>query len=161
LIQKLFTIGVYRKLKKEFFKQLAENDIDTFVDIRRRRAVRGSLYSFVNSSKLQDELAKLNIKYVHLLSLAPTEEIRNVQRNVDSSKRILQRKREELSEEFKDAYQNQILKKFNIEEFINVLDESSKNVVLFCVESNANACHRSIVAKYLKGFYKRLQVVNL
>ena len=161
MIRKLFTIGVYGKSKEEFFKLLKENKIDTFIDIRRRRAVRGSLYSSANSNRLQNELAKLNIRYIHLLNSSPTLEIIKVQQKFDSESKIQQRKREELSEEFKTAYKNQILKNFQINEFKNALDDSSKNVVLFCVESNASACHRSLVSDYLKEFYKGLKIFNL
>ncbi len=42
-----FTIGVYNSSENEFFNKLTENHIDTFCDIRQRRGVRGSQYSFV------------------------------------------------------------------------------------------------------------------
>ena len=51
-----FTIGVYNSTEKEFFEKLTQNNIDTFCDIRQRRGVRGSKYSFVNSNRLQQRL---------------------------------------------------------------------------------------------------------
>ena len=43
---KLFTIGVYGFSETEFFDALEEAGIDTFIDIRYRRGVRGSLYAY-------------------------------------------------------------------------------------------------------------------
>lgn len=63
---KIYTIGVYGSTEQEFFNKLIENRIDTFCDIRQRRGVRGSEYAFVNSNRLQNKLAELDIKYVCL-----------------------------------------------------------------------------------------------
>lgn len=52
-----FTIGVYGATEETFFKKLVENNIDTLLDIRRRRGVRGLKYSYVNSNKLQEKRA--------------------------------------------------------------------------------------------------------
>ena len=52
----IYTIGVYGFSESDFFQKLIENNIDTFCDIRRRRAVRGSLYAFVNGKRLQINL---------------------------------------------------------------------------------------------------------
>ena len=53
---KIYTIGVYGKTEDEFFRALEDNGIELFIDIRARRGMRGSKYSFVNSSYLQAEL---------------------------------------------------------------------------------------------------------
>jgi len=161
LIERLFSIGVYGKSKEEFFDLLVKNNIDTFCDIRKRRAVRGSLYSFVNSKRLQDELAKRNIKYYYLLDLAPTDEIRKIQYKFDSEHKIKMREREVLSGEFKAAYKKQILKNFKPESFPKLFDESAKNVVLFCVEANPDACHRSLVLQKLKEHFEELPIIHL
>ncbi len=87
-IEKFYTIGVYGLSEDQYFSKLLENKIDAFVDIRQRRAVRGSKYSFVNSTKLQNKLSALGIKYFHVLELAPTTEIRELQKKDDVSKGI-------------------------------------------------------------------------
>ena len=89
-----FTIGVYGFTEEEFFKIIKENNIDTFCDVRRRRAVRGSKYSFVNSMKLQSKLSELSINYLHYLELSPTNEIRNKQKEDDKNKDIYKRQRQ-------------------------------------------------------------------
>ena len=73
-----FTIGVYNSTETEYFNKLIENNIDTFCDIRQRRGVRGAKYSFVNSNRLQEKLNELDIKYGHVINLAPTSEIRDL-----------------------------------------------------------------------------------
>lgn len=146
-----FTIGVYNSNEKEFFEKLVNNQIDTFCDIRQRRGVRGSKYAFVNSTRLQERLGELNVKYGHILELAPTEEIRNLQKEADAEKGELKSERKELGRTFKEQYENRILKKFDFESFFEKLDEiGAKKVVLFCVEETPAACHRSLVAKELE-----------
>ena len=88
MLSNIFTIGVYGSTSEQFFQKITENKIDTFIDIRRRRAVRGSVYSFVNSNRLQNKLKELGINYIHILELAPTNEIRNFQLSEDAKKGI-------------------------------------------------------------------------
>ncbi|HEV2483744.1 MAG TPA: DUF488 domain-containing protein [Puia sp.] len=146
-----FTTGVYNSNEQEFFDKLGKNGIDTFCDIRQRRGVRGSKYSFVNSNRLQERLAELGIKYGHVLGLAPSGEIRSLQKEADLEKGELKSERKELGEVFKREYEKQILDIFNFEEFIDKLDSSGAHkIVLFCVEEIPDACHRSLVAKKLK-----------
>lgn len=146
-----FTIGVYNSTDQEYFKKLTDNNIDTFCDIRQRRGVRGSQYAFVNSNRLQEKLDKLDIKYGHVLGLAPTSEIRELQKEVDNQQGELKRDRNKLGQVFTIAYKDQILSKFDLDNFIEKLDEiGASRVVLFCVEEKPQACHRSIVTDKLE-----------
>ena len=146
-----FTIGVYNSTETDFFNKLLENRIDTFCDIRQRRGVRGAKYSFVNSNRLQQRLNELEIKYGHVHNLAPTKEIRELQKEVDLQSGELKRQRQELGKVFIIEYKNRILKNFDFELFINKLDEiGASRVVLFCVEEKHEACHRSIVSQKLQ-----------
>ena len=149
---KFFTIGVYNSTEEEYFNKLNKNKIDTFCDIRQIRGVRGAKYSFVNSNRLQAKLKQLNIKYYHIIELAPTSEIRGLQKKEDLRRGELQRSRSSIGEPFAKAYKKMILSKFDFDAFILKLNENGANqVVLFCVEENPEACHRSIVAEELKG----------
>lgn len=149
-----FTIGVYNSDERFFFKKLTDNNIDTFCDIRQRRGVRGSKYSFVNSNRLQQKLKELGIQYGHFLSLAPTSEIRDIQKKMDVEKGELKSRRLGLGLAFILNYEKDILGKFDFSRFLESLESSNaKKVVLFCVEEQAEACHRSIVAKELKEKY--------
>ena len=147
---KFHTIGVYGSNEQEYFQKLIENNIDTFCDIRQRRGVRGSKYAFVNSNRLQRKLNELDIKYGHILDLAPTKEIRELQKEVDVQKGELKRERQVLGQVFKIEYKNRVLKTFDFDAFINKLDETGANkIVLFCVEEMPEACHRSLVSDKL------------
>jgi len=145
-----FTIGVYNSTEKEFFGKLTQNNIDTFCDIRQRRGVRGAKYAFVNSNRLQQRLNDLEIKYGYVPDLAPTTEIRELQKEIDEEKGELKRERQELGKVFVIEYKNRILKNFDFDKFFESLDQiGASRVVLFCVEEHPEACHRSIVADKL------------
>jgi len=146
-----YTIGVYNSTENDFLKKIIDNQIDTFCDIRLRRGVRGSKYSFVNSNRLQKKLRELNVKYDHVLGLAPSSEIRKLQQETDEYMGILKRKRTELGKLFIIAYKDRILDKFNFDYFIEKLNEiDAKKIVLFCVEEKVEACHRLLVSDKLK-----------
>lgn len=149
-----FTIGVYNSTEKEFFDKLTKNNIDTFCDIRQRRGVRGAKYSFVNSNRLQQKLNELEIKYGYVPELAPTSEIRGLQKEIDIEKGELKRERHELGKVFVIEYKNKILKNFDFETFIEKLEQVGANrVAFFCVEEFPEACHRSIVTDRLTHKY--------
>lgn len=146
-----FTIGVYNSTEEEYFKKLTDNHIDTFCDIRQRRGVRGAKYAFVNSNRLQQKLNDLDIKYGHILDLAPTKEIRELQKAADAQQGELKRDRNKLGQVFTIAYKDRILSNFNFDDFTNKLEEiGASRVVLFCVEEKPEACHRSIVTDKLQ-----------
>jgi len=149
-----YTIGVYGSTSEEFFNKLISNNIDTFIDIRRRRAVRGSVYSFVNSNRLQSKLKELGINYFHILDLAPTNEIRNIQKEADRTAGVLKRERNKLGDKFTEEYSRQILENYNFSDLIYKLEEvNAYKAVLFCVEKEVEACHRSLVADKLEQRY--------
>ena len=146
----IYTIGVYNSTENVFFDKLTKNDVDLFLDIRQRRGVRGSQYKFVNSSYLQEKLAKLNIQYKHIIELAPTKEIRTAQKEEDIRSGNSKKMRKTLGNTFKRLYISDILDKYNLDNLVKELyDLNVQKVVLFCVEESPYACHRSIVANRL------------
>lgn len=150
----IFTIGVYNSTENEFFDKLVNYNIDTFCDIRQRRGVRGAKYAFVNSNRLQHRLQELNINYGYIPQLAPTTEIRDLQKEIDLEKGERKIERQELGKVFVIEYKNRILNQFDFEGFFEKLDQlGAKRVVFFCVEEHAEACHRSIVADRLTNQY--------
>ena len=149
---KFFTIGVYGSTEDEYFKKLIDNNIDAFCDIRQRRGVRGAKYAFVNSNRLQQRLIEMDIKYAHFIGLAPTKEIRELQKEADAKEGISKRDRSKLGSVFTAAYKYEILNNFDFDAFLAKLDDvAASNVVLFCVEEKPAACHRSIVSDKLEG----------
>jgi uncharacterized protein (DUF488 family) len=156
-----YTIGVYNSTEQEFFNKLKNNNIDTFCDIRQRRGVRGAKYSFVNSNRLQDKLNELDIKYGYIQGLAPSTEIRELQKEIDLEKGELKSKRQVLGQVFIIEYKNRILKNFDFKTFFEGLDQIGANkIALFCVEEHPEACHRSIVADNLMNNYNH-KITNL
>jgi uncharacterized protein (DUF488 family) len=150
-----FTIGVYNSTEQEFFDKLITNNIDTFCDIRQRRGVRGSKYAFVNSNSLQNKLAALDIRYGYIPDLAPSTEIREHQKQDDIERGILKSERQVLGSTFTFEYKNKILQSFNFNSFFeNLRLMNSNKIVLFCVEENPEACHRSIVSNEIRNNYK-------
>lgn len=145
-----YTIGVYNSTEEEYFEKLQANNIDTFCDIRQRRGVRGSKYAFVNSNRLQQRLRDLGINYGHVIGLAPTTEIRELQKIADSQMGEYKRNRDKLGSVFSRTYHERILKQFDFEYFLEQLNHlNAQRVVLFCVEEKHEACHRSLVAEEL------------
>lgn len=149
----IFTIGVYGSTEQEFFKKLDENQIDTFCDIRQRRGVRGSTYSFVNSKRLQAKLSEKGIKYSYFQDLSPTKEIREKQKEADKRNGIQKKDRAKLGDVFINGYKKHIAD-YDFDALVEKLnDMGAEKVVFFCVETSAYACHRSIVAEKLNKLY--------
>ena len=144
----IFTIGGYGHTMETFFYALERQGIDILVDIRQRRGMRGSKYAFLNSTSLQAELARRHIAYKHLKELAPTPDIRDLQKSRDRNDGINKREREGLSVGFVSAYQTRVLDTADPEELIRRLGTFNRPC-FFCVEAAPAACHRSLVAGWL------------
>lgn len=145
----IITIGVYGFNEAGFFQALIDAKIDTFCDIRGRRGMRGSLYAFVNSEYLQRRLSELEIRYLHLKDLAPTQAMRDLQKQADAKQRVAKRLRTGLSEVFMQSYQQECLSVYDSQQFLTEIGPAAKVIGLFCVEREPEACHRSLVAQKL------------
>ena len=152
---KIVTIGVYGFDESSFFEALREAEVDTFCDIRSRRGLRGATYAFANSQRLQGRLAELGIRYIHRKDLAPTKSIRDMQAEADKATKTAKRKRAVLDGAFIDAYHAECLATFDPASLLADFQPDTQVVVLFCVEREPEACHRSLVAERL------VQALNL
>lgn len=153
----IFTIGVYSRSEIEFFDELQKTRINLFIDVRNRRGMRGALYSFVNSTKLQATLEQMGIGYLHAKYLAPPESVRDLQKKADTEQKQLKRDRSVMSSAFINAFQEQVLS----DEVIDLLESDVKSyatlagisaqlrICFFCVEREPEACHRSLVSQAL------------
>lgn len=148
MIEIIHTIGGYGHSKEGFFKSLKDNGVDILIDIRQRRGMRGKSYSFLNSNALQAELSRQGVAYIHIKSLAPTDEVRNAQKEEDKRSAENKRSRTELSNIFKKEYQERILANFDVNEIIQEI-QSYRHPCFFCVEGPAKACHRSLVTDWI------------
>ncbi len=142
----LVTIGVYGSSEVDFFATLVKEKVDTFCDIRLRRGMRGAKYAFANSTRLQNKLQDLGIRYVHSKELAPTPAVRDKQKQIDKTQKVAKRDRETLSVSFIQDYEHIVLTQLDMALFVKSLGEAHR-VALFCVERQPEACHRSLVAK--------------
>jgi uncharacterized protein (DUF488 family) len=143
------TIGVYGYDADRFFKALVGAHVDTLCDIRRRRGVRGTEYAFANSTRLQEQLAAVGIRYLHRIDLAPSDALRGQQAQADQQAHVARRQRMELSPQFVAGYEATVLAGFDAEAFVRDLGPQAQVVALLCVEREPQACHRSLLANYL------------
>jgi len=150
VIQKIVTIGVYGTNESAFFSAITNAEVDTFCDIRLHRGMRGSKFSYVNSSYLQKKLKELNINYLHIKELAPSKDVRMMQKKDDEARGAEKRTRSSLGLVFIEEYHKTCLSVFDTEAFLSSLSPASKVIALFCVERAPEACHRSLVGRLLK-----------
>lgn len=141
----IITCGVYGFTAESFEKAVVDSKPDVFVDTRRRRGVRGSQYSFANSTRLQEMLANHDITYVHRIDLAPSESLIKREGEIDSSRNIARHERDRLSDEFTAAYKREVLDDFDAQAFTESLDDVDR-VLILCVEQTPEACHRGLLA---------------
>ncbi len=146
----IITIGVYGFDEADFFAALQQAGVDTFVDIRRRRGVRGADYAFANSQRLQARLAEMGIRYIHRLDLAPSPETRSRQYAVDKANKTAKRQRAVLDPAFAAAYRQERLADFDSQQFLADLEPAARVIALFCVEREPAACHRSLLSTRLQ-----------
>jgi hypothetical protein len=144
------TIGAYGWNAETFFDALARERVGVFYDLRRRRGVRGAEYAFANSARLQVRLGELAIAYEHRLDLAPSTAIRRQQYVEDDRIGVGKRDRSELGGTFRMAYAEECLDAFDAVGFLGKIG-ADQPAVLFCVEREPAACHRSLVADRLAG----------
>ncbi len=160
---RIYTLGVYGFSEEAFFEALRQHEIDLFIDIRRRRGMRGARYKFVNSAYLQAKLAQMGIGYAHLLDLAPTQRIRSLQDEADQAQRLQRRSdRQQLCKAYVHEYKRDILRVYKRKperRFVAAdalttarqladiaADAPIRHPILFCVEGEPSACHRSLAA---------------
>ena len=157
---KVFTIGVYGWDEEDFAQAIRDAAPGVFVDVRRRRGLRGATYAWANSTRLQATLTGLDIPYIHRLDVAPSDATRHIVARDAVADGIGYRERTILSQEYLDAYGQEVLAGFDPQEFVASLGEDVASVMLFCVERAPAACHRSLLAEQLAR-QSRAEVVHL
>lgn len=150
MIPRILTIGVYGFTSERFVEALEAEGVDLLCDVRQRRGVRGSHYAFANSAQLQELLRQHGIRYRHCKELAPTDEMRELQRKEDARLGIRQSDRDKLGDAFVAAYEDQCLRLFDPTEFLASLGDGTRAIAFMCVEGNPKACHRYLIAQYFE-----------
>lgn len=147
---KFVTIGVYGWDAYQFLAALQRNSVDTLVDIRRRRGVRGSEYAFANSNRLQALLSDVGIRYIHRIDLSPSDALRKQQAEADQDAHVARRKRMAITDQFRAGYTREVLDGLDTDRFIAELGPDAHVVALLCVERWPEACHRGTLADRLQ-----------
>jgi len=147
----VFTIGAYGWDEEDFVQSIRAAAPAVFVDVRRRRGLRGRAYAWANSTRLQAMLADAGIPYVHRLDVAPSDVTRHIVAKDANAEGIGYRDRTSLSQEYLDAYGHEVLDGFDAAGFVASLGEGVESIMLFCVERVPAACHRSLLAARLAG----------
>lgn len=141
------TVGVYGFDRESFLATLAAARVTLILDVRQRRGVRGAEYAWANSRRLQEALVEAAIGYSHEPELAPTTALREAQYRADDARGEGKRSRTVLSPEYVDGYTEQILEPLNLEPLVRFVGRAK--AALLCVERDAAACHRSLIAARL------------
>lgn len=144
--------GVYSETEDSFFQKIIDKEITLFIDVRNRRGMRGSKYKFVNSIYLQNKLGELGVKYIHLKELAPTTQIRQIQKAQDQLNNETKQKRTKLSNDFIEEYNRSILSEFDFDYLGKLIAE--EKALFFCVEAEDDSCHRSLIVEKLRENFK-------
>src|SRR5882757_9049320 len=153
------TVGVYGASLETFLAALAKGDVGLVLDVRQRRGVRGREYAWANSLRLQSALSDASIGYRHHRELAPTTELRRLQYREDDRLGEGKRSRTVLAPEYRRRYVHEILDRADMDAFAASLPRERASALL-CVERDARACHRSLIAERLAEDYGA-RVVNL
>ncbi len=144
---KLYTVGFTKKSAEKFFTLLEQNSVNCLVDIRLHP--NGQLAGFTKRDDLAYFLSRLaNCSYIHLGSLAPTDDI--------------------FSDYRKDHDWNRYVQRFealmNEREIPQTLDRAlfeTKNCCLLCSEAMPDQCHRRLVAERLARHWPEVEVIHL
>jgi uncharacterized protein (DUF488 family) len=145
---KVVTIGVYGWDLGRWLAALDEADVGLLVDVRQRRGVRGSEYSWANAKRLQAALADAGIEYRHEPELAPTTDLRQLQYREDDRQGVGKRNRTQLAPEYVERYVTERLDKVDLGPIVAEFPADGA-AALFCVERDPEACHRSLIAERL------------
>ncbi len=146
------TVGVYQSSLEDFLDKFQRHRVAMVVDVRQRRGVRGREHAWANSRRLQAALEKAGIRYQHVPELAPTTELRQLQYREDARLKVGKRSRIELAEEYRRRYLHEVLDRVDLGAVLASLPDEATTALL-CVERNALACHRSLIAARLHDQY--------
>ena len=153
------TVGIYQSNLDHFLDTLNQHRVATVVDVRQRRGVRGREYAWANSLRLQAALEQAGIQYRHVPELAPTTELRQLQYRKDDRLKVGKRSRVELADVYQRRYSAEVLDRVDLGALLESLPDEATSALL-CVEQDARACHRSLIAARLQARYG-VSVLNL
>lgn len=142
----LFTIGFTQKTAQKFFETLKEAGVKQVIDTRLNNV--SQLAGFSKRADLEYFLKTIGgIDYVHILDLAPTQEI---------------------LDEFKknkgdwSVYEQKFLKLMANRQIENKISQAQLDgACLLCSEAKPHHCHRRLVAEYFNKKWGTLNINHL
>lgn len=143
---KIFTIGFTKKSAREFFEKLRRPGLARLIDVR-----LNNVSQLAGFSK-RDDLSYfcqsiLSIKYLHLLELAPLQEM------LDEYKK----KRSDWS-----TYEPRFLALMAERKVEETLDRTLMDGgCLLCSEPAPEHCHRRLVAEYLQRAWRNVEIEHI
>ena len=120
--------------------------------------MRGAQYAWANAKRLEAELRDAGIVYQHVPELAPTTAMREAQYEADAERGEGKRSRTVLSPVYVERYSEEILEPADLGPIVRFIGRST--AALLCVERDAAACHRSLIAARISDEYS-LPVTHL
>lgn len=143
---RVLTIGFTKKSAEAFFSTVCNSGAKRIVDVRLNNV--SQLAGFAKKDDLKYFLEKIcGIGYVHMPSLAPTQEM------LDNYKK----KKGEWSE-----YERQFIALIASRQIEKVVPkESLSDGCLLCSEASPEHCHRRLVAEYLRDKWGDIKIVHL
>lgn len=142
----VFTIGFTKKTAEQFFTRLKQPGLQRVVDTRLNNV--SQLAGFTKKDDLRYFLREVGqIDYVHLPTLAPTQEMLNAYKKNGGDW---------------DTYEKRFLALMAERRIETSID---KNLVagacLLCSEATPHHCHRRLVAEYLRGKWGDVEIQHL
>lgn len=144
----LYTLGFTQKSAQEFFEILAVNQVQVLVDIRLKPG--GQLSGFAKGADLAYFIPRLvpGARYVHLLELAPTQQILEGYRQDKDWPRYAA-----AFEALMDG--REIPARLERDLF------TQNRCCLLCSEALPQHCHRRLVAERLARHWPEIEVIHL
>lgn len=146
---KIFTIGFTKKDAKTFFELLQKNKIDLLLDIRINNV--SQLAGFAKGNDLGYFINEiLNAKYIHDTRFAPTKELLDSYRDKNINWLEYEKEFNKIIEDRRivDIFQDNYYKNY-------------ERVCLLCSESEADKCHRRLIAEYLKENLSDIEIIHI
>jgi uncharacterized protein (DUF488 family) len=142
----IYTIGFAKKSAEQFFSLLMNAGVKKVIDIRLHNM--SQLAGFTKRDDLSYFLKAIaDIDYLHLLSLAPTQEILDAYRKKKTGWTA-----------YEQSF-NALLYERKPEKFLS--KEKIQHACLLCSEPSPDHCHRRLMAEYLKSRWSDLRIVHL
>jgi uncharacterized protein (DUF488 family) len=142
----LYTIGFTKKTAEVFFSSLRKANINRIIDIRLNNV--SQLSGFAKKDDLIYFLKEIcQCDYKHEPLFAPSQDILEAYRNKQLS-----------WDEFEDRFRK-LIQRRAIENTISI--DVLNNSCLLCSESNADKCHRRLVAEYLREKLGNVEINHL